>query len=302
MTLHPQAVALCQLLAAQPSYPLGTHVEKERAEARAAALAVEDRIPLEFVEDVDADGVGCRLYRPYEGAPVALYVHGGGWVLHDLETHDAFCRHLATETGWALFAVDYRRAPEHPYPAPLDDVQTAGQWLRAHAAELGVDADFLAGIGDSSGANLIAGLLVRDSRALDFQVLMYPPVDRHTDTESWKTEDTPCLGAESMTWFWDCYAPDDLGSHPEVSPLRAENLTDHPPALIVSAEHDILRDQVEQYAARLVEAGVEVHAYRALGMVHSFWRQPGLFDASRAVVRDVRATLHAVKAKHRSLA
>lgn len=302
MTLHPQAVELCELLAAQPSYPLGTHVEEKRAEARDAALAVTDRLPVELIEDVDAGGVGCRLYRPYEGAPVALYVHGGGWVLHDLETHDEFCRHLATETGWALFAVDYRRAPEHPFPAPLDDVQTAGRWLRGHAAELGVDADFLAGIGDSSGANLVAGLLVRDPSALDFQVLMYPPVDRHTDTESWKTEDTPCLGAESMSWFWDCYAPGDLGSHPEVSPLRAENLADHPPALIVSAEHDILRDQAEQYAARLAEAGVEVHALRALGMVHSFWRQPGLFDASRAIVRDVTATLDAVKAKRRSLA
>lgn len=295
-------MALNAAIAAAPSFPLGTHVEEERAAARDAALARTSRIPVEFIDDVDAGGVDCRLYRPYDGAPVALYVHGGGWVMHDLETHDEFCRYLATETGWALLAVDYRRAPEHPYPAPVDDVQTAGRWLRAHAEGLGVDAAFLPGIGDSSGGNLIAGLLVRDPGALDFQVLLYPPVDALSDTGSLRTEDTPCLSAAMMAWFWGAYAPGELASHPEVSPLRAGNLAEHPPALIVSAEHDILRDQVEEYAARLAAAGVEVQANRALGMVHSFWRQPGLFDASRALVRDVGATLDAFRSADRSLA
>ena len=292
MTLHPQAKALCELLAAQPS--LGTYVE-ERAATREAALAIEDRIPVEHIEDIDAGGVPCRLYRPHEGAPVALYVHGGGWVLHDLETHDAFCRYLASQTGWALFAVDYRRAPEHPYPAPLDDVQAAGRWLRAHAPELGVNASFLPGIGDSAGGSLVAGLLVRDPSALDFQVLMYPAVDARSTTPSMATEDTPCLPAGVMQWFWDSYAPGDLAAHPEVSPLLADNLAEHPPALIVSAEHDILRDQVEAYASRLAEAGVEVQAVRALGMVHAFWRQPDVFDASRSMVRNVAAMLGAAR-------
>jgi acetyl esterase len=302
VTLHPQAIALIAALAAAPSFPLGTRVEEERAAAREAALALTDRIPVELVDDVDADGVGCRLYRPHDGAPVALYVHGGGWVMHDLETHDEFCRYLATETGWALLSVDYRRAPEHPYPAPLDDVQTAGRWLRTHADALGVDAAFVPGIGDSSGANLVAGLLVRDPRGLDFQVLLYPPVDALSDTGSLLAEDNACLRAEAMTWFWESYAPGELASHPEVSPLHADNLAEHPPALIVSAEHDILRDQVEQYAALLAQAGVEVEANRALGMVHSFWRQPALFDASRALVREVGATLEAFRSAHRSLA
>jgi len=293
VTLHPQAIALNAELAALRANSLDTDYTRARAAAREAALAITDRTQLERVSDVDADGVDCRLYRPYDGAPVALYVHGGGWVLHDLETHDVFCRHLAKASGWALLAVDYRRAPEHPYPAPLDDVQTAGRWLRQHGEELGVDTSFVPGIGDSSGANLIAGLLVRDPQALDFQVLMYPPVDAHSDTESMKTEDGPSLGVDSMAWFWEAYAPGELGWNPEVSPLNADNLADHPPALIVSAEHDILRDQVEQYAARLAEAGVDVQANRALGMVHSFWRQPDRFDASRALVRDVSATLNA---------
>lgn len=292
MTLHPQAIALNAHLAAMPSYPLDTHYGQMRAGDRELALAITEPTPIEHVADVDAGGVACRLYRPYDGAPVALYVHGGGWVLHDLETHDEFCRYLAEASGWALLAVDYRRAPEHPHPAPLDDVQTAGHWLRAHAGELGVDASFVPGIGDSSGANLIAGLLVRDPRALDFQVLMYPPVDAHSDTESMKTEDGPSLTVDGMAWFWQAYAPGDFGRNPEVSPLHAGNLADHPPALIVSAEHDILRDQVEQYAARLAEAGVEVDARRTLGMVHSFWRQPTVFDASHALVRDVCGALN----------
>lgn len=302
MTLHPQAIGLNALLAAQPSFPVGAHVDEDRAAGRAAALALTDRPAIDHTEELDGGGVPCRLYRPHDGAPVALYVHGGGWVLHDLETHDAFCRHLATVTGWALLAVDYRRAPEHPYPAPLDDVQAAGRWLREHAGRLGVDGSFVPGIGDSSGANLIAGLLVRDPQALDFQVLLYPPVDALSDTASLHSEDTACLRAETMAWFWQAYAPGDLASHPEVSPLRAENLAAHPPALIVSAEHDILRDQVEQYAALLARAGVDVRASRALGMVHSFWRQPTVFEASRALVRDVGATLDAFRAVHRSLA
>lgn len=300
MVLHPQAAAFNAELAALPATPLATSFEQIRADAREMALAVTEHTPIEQVADLDADGVACRLYRPYEGAPVALYVHGGGWVLHDLETHDAFCRELSNASGWALLAVDYRRAPEHPYPAPLDDVQAAGRWLREHADDLGVDASFVPGIGDSSGANLIAGLLVRDPGALDFQVLMYPPVDALSDTPSMKTEDSPSLTVDGMAWFWEAYAPGELGRNPEVSPLLALNHAEHPPAWIVSAEHDILRDQVEQYAARLAAAGVEVQASRALGMVHSFWRQPAVFDASRALVRVVGSTLDAAKDAHRA--
>ena len=161
MTLHPQSRALLDTLGPSAYGPLGETYADVRATARAAAVASTDRIGLDDVSDLDADGVTCRLYRPRQGAPVALYVHGGGWVLHDLETHDSFCRYLAHTTGWALLAVDYRRAPENPYPAPLDDVQTAARWLRTHDREHRVDASFLPAIGDSSGANLIAGLAVR---------------------------------------------------------------------------------------------------------------------------------------------
>lgn len=288
MTLHPQSRALLAELEVPDALSLPDDLDAIRAASRAQALAGE-RIGLDHVADVDADGVPCRLYRPRQGAPVALYVHGGGWVLHDLETHDAFCRHLAHVTGWALLAVDYRRAPEHPFPAPLDDVQTAASWLRAHAREHRVDASFLPAIGDSSGANLIAGLSVRDPSALDSQVLIYPPVDRRAALPD--DVANAALDGPGMEWFWEVYAPGELGDHPEVSVVGATNLAEHPPTYVLTNEHDVLRDQAEAYAAQLAEAGVEVLAHRALGMVHSFWRQPATFDASRSTVILVGALL-----------
>ena len=296
MTLHPQSRALLDALALEDGPSLPADLGVIRAQARAAALE-GDRIGLDHVVDIDVDGVPCRLYRPRAGAPVALYVHGGGWVLHDLETHDSFCRYLAHETGWALLAVDYRRAPEHPFPAPLDDVQTAAAWLRAHDREHRVDASFLPGIGDSSGANLVAGLCVRDPAALDFQVLLYPPVDRRAVLPD--EISNAALDASGMEWFWDVYAPGELGDHPEVSVVRATNLAEHPPAYLLTNEHDLLRDQAEAYGAQLTEAGVDVLAHRALGMVHSFWRQPTTFDASRSTVTVVGALLDARRSRER---
>lgn len=289
MTLHPQARAYVEAMPAAGAPGVG-YLEVREA-ARAAALADDTRIGLDHIDDVDADGVPCRLYRPRQGAPVALYVHGGGWVLHDLETHDRFCRYLAHQTGWALLAVDYRRAPEHPYPAPLDDVQAAAAWLRANDRDHRVDATFLAGIGDSSGANLVAGLSVRDPVALDFQVLLYPPVDRRAELGG--PEANVALDGTTMDWFWSSYAPGDDGDRPEVSVVNATNLAQHPPTFLVSCEHDVLRDQAEGYAAQLAEAGVDVTTFRALGMVHSYWRQPEVFDAARTTVTMVGALLDA---------
>jgi acetyl esterase len=297
MTVHPQAQSLLDAIVDEGHQELTAEVvARTRAADREAALA-EPRTGLDHVVDVDADGVPCRLYRPRQGAPVALYVHGGGWALHDLETHDVFCRYLAHVTGWALLAVDYRRAPEHPFPAPLDDVQTAASWLRDHDREHRVDATFLPAIGDSSGANLIAGLCVRDPAALDFQVLMYPPVDRRAVLS--EPLDNAALGGPSMEWFWNAYAPGELGDHPEVSPAAAANLASHPPAYVVTCEHDVLRDQAEAYAAQLAQAGVDVLAHRALGMVHSFWRRPTQLDAARSTVVVVGALLDARRSSSR---
>lgn len=292
MTLHPAARRLLDEMSAQAS--AGTpDVVAERAASREAALALPRR-PLGHVADdvvarTGAPDVPVRLYRPRPGAPVALYVHGGGWVFHDLETHDDFCRYLSARTGWALLAVGHRQAPEDPYPAGLDDVQAAAGWLRAHGERLGVDAAFLPGIGDSSGGNLVAALTVRDPRALDARVLVYPVVDRRADLD--RHLDNAALDADGMDWYWDAYAPGELADHPEVSVARAPALGDQPPTFLVTAEHDGLRDQAEEHAAALAEAGVDVVAHRVLGMVHGFWRQPETFAAARATVGAVGAWL-----------
>ena len=287
MVLTPDAAALMRLLEADAKITAGWSIEQIRERSRADALAAEDRIGLDDVRDVDAAGVPCRLYRPRIGAPVALYVHGGGWVLHDLETHDAFCRELAHRTGWALLAVDYRRAPEHPHPAPVDDVETAARWLREEGRGLRLATEVLAGIGDSSGANLLAGLTVRAPDLLDSLVLMYPPVDA---SAAFADEDNAALDTSGMRAYWDAYAPGHAGENPEVSPLRAD-LSAFPPTLLVTAEHDILRDQGEAFAAALAEAGVDVTAWRAIGSPHGFWRQPALLAASRAAIVTVGAFL-----------
>lgn len=287
MVLTPDAAAFLRLLEEETEATAGWTVEEIRTRSRAAALEADDRIGLDDIRDVDADGVPCRLYRPRIGAPVALYVHGGGWVLHDLETHDAFCRELAHRTGWALLAVDYRRAPEHPHPAPLDDVETAARWLREEGRGLRLATEKLPGIGDSSGANLLAGLAVRSPEMLDALVLMYPPVDA---SAAYADEDNAALDVPGMRAFWEAYAPGVAGEHPEVSPLRAD-LAAFPPTLVVTAEHDILRDQGEAFAAALADAGVDVTAWRALGVMHGFWRQPTVLAASRAAVLMVGAFL-----------
>ncbi|MGA9101886.1 alpha/beta hydrolase [Aeromicrobium sp.] len=287
MVLTPDSADFLRLLEEDAKAVAGWSYEQLREAARAAAMAADDRIGLDDVRDVDADSVPCRLYRPRIGAPVALYVHGGGWVLHDLETHDAFCRELAHRTGWALLAVDFRRSPEHPYPAPLDDVETAARWLREEGRGLRLATEMVAGIGDSAGANLLAGLTVRAPGLLDALVLMYPPVDA---AAAFADEDNAALDANVMREFWDAYAPGSVGENPEVSPLRAD-LSDFPPTLVITAEHDILRDQGEAFAAALAGAGVDVTAWRALGTMHGFWRQPTVLAASRAAVSTVGAFL-----------
>src|SRR5687768_5542688 len=294
MVLTPDAAAFLRLLEADAKITAEWSVEQIRERSRADAIAAEDKIGLDDIRDIDADGVPCRLYRPRIGAPVALYVHGGGWVLHDLETHDAFCRELAHRTGWALLAVDYRRAPEHPYPAPLDDVETAARWLREEGRGLRLGTEMVAGVGDSSGANLLAGLTVRAPDLLDALVLMYPPVHA---AAAYAEEATAALDEPSMRAFWEAYAPGPDAENPEVSPMLAD-LSAFPPTLVVTAEHDVLRDQGEAFAAALAEAGVDVTAWRALGTVHGFWRHPQVVAASRAAVLSVGAFLESRRAGH----
>jgi acetyl esterase len=297
VSLHPQAEAFVASFPDQPSVgSAGFHpglVHGRRSEARAAALA-EPREDVELVRDLVADGVPVRLYRPRTGAPAVLHLHGGGFVFCDLETHDRFCRWFANRTGTAVLAVDYRLAPEHPYPAPLDDCETAGAWLREHADELGVDVSSLVVLGDSAGGNLAAGLAVRRPDWFALQVLVYPCVDPTGSFPSY-TRETAGFDAAEMDWFWSAYAPAETDrARPDVAPWLADP-AGLPPAVVLTAEHDLLRDEGEAFADRLAGAGVPVVATRWQGMVHGFWRAPHLFDAARAatdlvggVMADVR--------------
>lgn len=292
MVLTPKAAA--ELAAAEsevgPSDP-GVDLDEFRRDMAAAELA-DERRSVSYVRDADAGGVPCRVYRPESGAPVILYVHGGGWVLGDLDTHDRFARELALRTGWGVVAVHYRRAPEHPYPAALDDVETALRWVRAHAAGHELDASTLVGVGDSSGANLVAGMSVRAPGAFAHQVLAYPSLDPACDSGSFTSEDIALLSADGMRWYWDAYAPTaELRINPEVAPAYASDVSSMPPTLLVTAEHDVLRDEGEAFAARLAQAGVPVVAQRSLGVAHGFWRRPWNFAEADACLDQLAAHL-----------
>jgi acetyl esterase len=294
VVLHPQAQAFLDehstmLSVADPSFGC-EQIALRRASALAAA-AEESRLDVATVTDVDADGVPGRLYRPADDLPVIVHLHGGGWVFGEIGTHDMFSRYLARHTGWSVFTVDYRRAPEHPYPAPLDDCETAVRWLRDHVDELAVRNDPLVVLGDSAGGNLAAGVVCRHPDWFAMQVLVYPCLDPAGSFPSYSTETGGMTGGE-MSWYWDAYVPNgDDRLRPEVTPLRREHVADLPAAVVISAEHDPLRDENEAYAALLATAGVPTLAWRQLGMVHGFWRHPEAFDASIGAVGQVTAAL-----------
>ena len=292
MVLTPKAAAeLAEAEAGQSVSAPGVDLDAFRREMAAKALD-EPRLPIEYVRDVDANGVACRIYRPTPEAPVIFYVHGGGWVLGDLDTHDRMSRELAARTGWAVVAVQYRLSPEHPYPAPLDDVETALGWVRSHAGEHQLDASRIVGVGDSSGANLVAGMSLRDADAFAYQVLVYPPLDPARGAASFGTQDIAMLPSDEMRWYWDAYLPDEsLRTRPDAAPAYATDLSKMPPTLLVTAEHDVLRDEGEDLAARLAAAGVEVTAQRYLGVAHGFWRRPWVHAAADAALDHLTARL-----------
>jgi acetyl esterase len=251
------------------------------------------------VKDLAAEGpageIPVRLYRP-KGAgsttalPVLVYYHGGGWVIGDLETHDVLCRQITAAAGIAVVAVDYRLAPEHKFPAAIDDAWAATRWVVKQAARLGIDPSRLAVGGDSAGGNLAAvvALMARDAGgpAIRQQVLLYPVTDVMRETRTYADfADGYMLTRDSMRWFIAHYlrGRDDARDW-RASPLRAPSLAGLPPALIVTAGFDPLRDEGESYAGRLRDAGVMVDYACYGGMVHGFLGMGKLIDtAMRAV-------------------
>jgi acetyl esterase len=279
------------------------------ADARAADLASiqasgGEPEPVGEVTDLTIAGPGgelpLRLYRPASGRPrpALLYFFGGGWVLGTIDTADGVSRSLANSSGALVVVPGYRLAPEHPFPAAVDDCYAALRWVAGHAAEIGADPARLAVGGDSAGGNLAAAVALRaraGGPALAGQLLVYPNTDQLADDESMRAADDPFLfNRRSVAWYRQHYLarPGDA-ANPLASPLRAESLAGLPPALVITAEYDPLRDQGEAYARRLADDGVPVELRRYQGMVHGFFTMAGTVPASRAAIAQAASRLRA---------
>jgi acetyl esterase len=278
-----------------------------RALSRAEASLIAAGREVGSVEDVLVDRGGksgremcMRIYRPPGQVERAiLWIHGGGWVLGDLESADSACRSLCLDTSAVVASVDYRLAPENPFPAGLEDCFQALCWLDREVAADAEPVPLVVG-GDSAGGNLAAALCLlsrqRSGPSIDHQLLLYPVTDRDFDTASYRAfADGYGLTRDLMRRFWGHYLP---GSEPEpegglISVLRAADLRDLPPATIVIAGCDVLRDEGEAYALRLRVAGVPVALLRYAGQIHGFWTYSAVSDISRAVNDDIRGSLAA---------
>src|SRR5262245_14307520 len=264
-----------------------------------------DREPVGRVEDREVPGpagsIPIRIYTPGGTGPwpVLVFFHGGGWTIGNLETHDAPCRALTNAVGCLVVSVDYRLAPEHKYPAAPDDCYTATCWVANHAAEIGGDPRRIAVGGDSAGGNL-AAVVSQTARDLGgpplvFQLLVYPVTDHRFDTPSYRENaDGYFLTRDAMEWFFNHYlARSADGDQPAASPLRAADVRGLPPAFVMTAEYDPLRDEAEAYAARLREAGVRVAMTRYAGTIHGFFSMGNLLSAGKQGMEDAAAALRA---------
>jgi len=233
-----------------------------------------------------------RIYRPASAAADAklaalVYAHGGGWVFGNLDSHDVLCAQLALEAGIAVFAIDYRLAPEARFPGAFDDVVAGLKWVAANGPSVGIDPARLAVGGDSAGGNLAAAVSIwaRDNGGpkLHLQLLAYPVTDAVARAESYRRyEDGYGLNAATMEWFFDHYTPDrDARGDWRVSPLRATSLAGLPPALVVTAGYDPLRDEGRAYAFRLQQEGTLADLVEFGGMLHGFLSSPMLLHGAR---------------------
>lgn len=299
MPLHPQVQAMRERRERERVPQLYTlSLEQARAndlaEIQAAAGSGE---PVASVVDKNIPGpagdLPIRIYSPVpeKPLPVLVYFFGGGWALGTIDTADAVCRRLANAAGCAVVAAGYRLAPENKFPAAVHDCYAATKWAVSN-----LDAPAIAVGGDSAGGNLAAAvtLLAREeSMPLAAQLLVYPNTDYLSDTVSLREGDDPFLfNKTSVAWYWKHYLPTpEDGVNPLASPLRASSLADLPPALVITAEYDPLRDQAEQYAHRLSESGVTVKLSRYEGMVHGFFCMAGDLSAGAQAQAEAAAFL-----------
>lgn len=307
MPLHPQCRALIDGAAnAGVPFDAGDYRAIRDGYARATAAYLHPTPALDSVVNLAFDGpagsVRVRLYRPFRAnataAPALVYFHGGGWVVGDLDSHDHLCRQLAGKSGVVVIAVDYRLAPEHKFPAAVEDTQAALRWVAEHAGELRLDATRLAVGGDSAGGNLaaVAALALRDAGGppLRLQLLIYPALDFTADNVSLRENATGyLLSTAAMEQFADWYLPDRASrSDPRASPQRATDHRGLPPACILTAEFDPLRDEALAYAETLRNAGVAVEHRAYPGMIHGFARMGGRIDLALTALDDAASAVH----------
>ncbi|MEO1525242.1 MAG: alpha/beta hydrolase [Planctomycetota bacterium] len=285
MTLHPQSKAFLTLAAesARPQW-----YEMPLAEARRIfdqfAPLLGEKPELDRIEDhLLEHGVRVRLYSSGDTPrPVIMYFHGGGWVLGNIESHDPLCRRLAVESGCAVVSVDYRLSPESRFPGPVEDCYHATTWVREHADDLGVDANRIAVAGDSAGGQLSAAVCLKardeDGPPIALQALLYPVVEPNFDTESYRAfADGYGLTRDTMRWFWEQFLGDQEPT-PLAAPSLAQSLGGVPPAIVVTAEYDVLRDEGIALAEKMKTDGVDVQHVAYDGMLHGFIHFAGFFE------------------------
>jgi acetyl esterase len=313
VALHPQVEALARAAALQEAEDPAELAAMRRDYVETAMRLGGALEPVGRIEDViiarpeaEAGGAGlpARAYWPKAQAePVGalIWLHGGGWCIGDLEGFDRVCRSLSNASGAVVISVDYRLAPEHPFPAAVVDADLAVAWATGHGAtQLGFDPARVVIGGDSAGGNLATIAARHNPDALRAQLLVYPAVDAAMDSRSYREfADFTLLTADAMDFCWRTYlggAPDGATADPDVSPLRARDLAGAPPALVVVAGHDVLRDEGVAYAEALEAAGVPVTLRRYDDMTHGFIRWGGVVDRTGELIRELgahaRAALH----------
>jgi acetyl esterase len=306
--LAPDIHTLLQLakLTGETSLVEGRSVEQARAEnLEGVPVVCGPPRPMARVEEMTIPGPGgdmrARLYvalgAPRPPQPLLVYYHGGGWVIGDLETHDSVCRFLAEYSGCRVLSIDYRLAPEHPFPTPVEDAVAAFAWAHAHAAELGADPSRIAVGGDSAGGNLSTALCLQNRESGNpqpaMQLLLYPVTDAVGGQQSRDTfAEGFLLTRNDMEWFENHYIPDGIDeADARASMMRAKDVSELPPAYVATAGFDPLRDEGEIYAARMREAGVSVVLQRHSSLIHGFANLTAICPNARGAMLEVAGAL-----------